>query len=129
MMDWCDKNSNVLRWAYEPYSIEYNFCKPPHLPDWVEQLVDNKTHKYYIDFLIEIKDNAGNVKMFVIEIKPERMTKEPKEPKRKTRASILRYVNDMKEYAKNCNKWDSAEKFCARKGYQFKLLTEKNLFS
>jgi len=128
MMEWCDKNANVVKWAYEPYCIEYTFRTLSYLPDWTANLVDNKTHKYYIDFYVELIDNQGNTKSYVIEIKPNRMTTQPKEPKKKTRAAVVRYVNEMKEFIKNQNKWAVANEFCEKKGYVFKVLTENNLF-
>jgi len=128
MMEWCDKNTNVIKWAYEPYCIEYVNKPVPNLPTWTSELCDNKQHRYYIDFHVELKDNQGNIKIYIIEIKPKRFTTEPKEPKKKTRAATVRYVNEMKEFVKNQNKWAVANEFCSQKGYEFKILTENNLF-
>lgn len=127
-MEWCDKNKNVIKWAYEPYYIDYIFCKPPNFPDWVEQLVDGKQHKYFIDFHVELIDNNGNKKIYLIEIKPKSQMREPKEPKKKTRASVKRFVNAMKEYAKNVCKWETTKIHCKRKGFEFFILNEDNLF-
>ena len=128
MMEWCDKNANVVRWAYEPYCIQYVNKMVPGLPDWTCELVDNKQHKYYIDFHVELIDEQGKTKTYIIEIKPNRMTIQPKEPKKKSRPAVIRYVNEMKEFIKNQNKWAVANEFCKQKGYEFKILTEKNLF-
>lgn len=128
MMEWCDKNANVIKWAYEPYCIEYVNKPVPNLPTWTAELCDNKQHRYYIDFHVELKDNQGNTKIYIIEIKPNRLTIVPKEPKKKTRAAVVRYVNEMKEFIKNQNKWAVANEFCSQKGYEFKILTENNLF-
>lgn len=100
MMEWCDKNANVVRWAYEPYCIQYVNKMVPGLPDWTCELVDNKQHKYYIDFHVELIDDQGKTKTYIIEIKPNRMTIQPKEPKKKSRPAVIRYVNEMKEFIK-----------------------------
>jgi hypothetical protein len=34
----------------------------------------------------------------------------------------------MKEYIKNANKWEAAEKYAHQKGYKFAVLTENELF-
>lgn len=127
-MEWCDKNKKVVRWAYEPYFVDYVFTRPKQLPDWVDQLVDGKSHKYYIDFHVELYDNENNLKTYLIELKPKSQMSEPNEPKRKTRAATTRYVGAMKEYAKNVCKWETTKIYCKRKGYEFFVLNEDNLF-
>ena len=75
-MEWCDKNKNVIKWAYEPYHIDYIFCKPPNFPDWVEQLVDGKQHKYFIDFHVELIDNKQLIDFNFIPIDIQKSIKE-----------------------------------------------------
>ena len=128
MMEWADKNKNVIRWAYEPYYIEYKMSVPPGFPDWTYEIVDNKKHKYYIDFHVELLDVNGKLITYLLEIKPKSQTIEPKEPKRKTRASVSRYVANMKEFIKNTCKWATTNEYCRRKGFEFRVLNEDNLF-
>ena len=61
-----DENINVLRWGSEELIIPY------YSP------VDKKNHRYYPDFIAEIKDKSGNIKTYVIEVKPKKQTKPPK---------------------------------------------------
>ena len=65
MCKYLDLNENVIKWASEELSIPYY------------SFVDNKWHKYYPDFLCEIKDKNGKVKTYIIEVKPLKQTKQP----------------------------------------------------
>ena len=71
MCKYLDNNTNVIRWASEEVVIPY--LSP----------VDNKMHKYYPDFLTEIKTKDGGIKTFLIEVKPYKQTKPPVIKKRK----------------------------------------------
>ena len=42
--NYCDLNENVIEWASEEFFIKY--VSP----------VDNRTHRYYPDFIIKVKD-------------------------------------------------------------------------
>lgn len=128
MMYWCDVNSNVIEWNYEPFPIEYSFDVPIESPDWMKNLVDFQTHRYYIDFYAKILETNGNIQKYMIEIKPSNQTEMPKEPKRKTKKSLKKFFSAMQEYIKNSNKWAAAEEFCQKKGFKFLVLTEQNLF-
>jgi hypothetical protein len=59
----------------------------------------------------------------VIEVKPAVQTREPKKPSRVTR----RYVTEVMEYGKNQAKWKAAREFCADRGWNFQIMTEKQL--
>ena len=72
--NYCDSNSNIVTWASEEFSIPY--VSP----------LDNKRHRYYPDFLIQVKESDGKLKKYVIEIKPKKQCAPPiKNPKRKTK--------------------------------------------
>ena len=106
-----DDNINVIRWGSEELVIPY------YSP------VDRKKHRYYPDFIAEIKDNEGKVKTYVIEVKPKKQTKPPKKPKRQTKS----YINECMTFAVNEAKWNSANKFCKKEGWKFIILTEDNI--
>jgi len=106
-MLYCDRTEDVVNWASEEISIPY--ISP----------IDKKLHRYYPDFIV--KTSKG--KKLIIEIKPYRQTSQPKAPKRKTRA----YLREQLEYIKNNAKWKAAKAFCEDKGFEFKILTEKEL--
>jgi len=106
-MLYCDRTEDVVNWASEEISIPY--ISP----------IDKKLHRYYPDFIV--KTSKG--KKLIIEIKPYRQTSQPKAPKSKTRA----YLREQLEYIKNNAKWKAAKAFCEDKGFEFKILTEKEL--
>jgi hypothetical protein len=105
-MKWCDLNENIIEWGSEELSIPY---KSP---------VDNRIHRYFPDFYLKL-----NNKKYLIEIKPSRFTQEPKVPKRKTK----RFIEEVKQYGNNIAKWESATEFCLDNGWEFKIITEKEL--
>ena len=110
-MKYCDSNQNILEWGSE------EFCLPYRSP------LDNKVHRYFPDFYIKVKESTGKIKKYIIEVKPQRQCIEPKPQKKKTRT----YIYEVREYAKNQAKWKAAEEYCLDRGYEFKILTEKEL--
>jgi len=105
-MNWCDMNEDVVEWGSEEIIIPY---RSP---------IDNRVHRYFPDFYIKVKD-----KKYLIEIKPERFTQEPKIPKRKTK----RFISEVKQWGVNLAKWQSAKEYCIDRGWEFKIITEKEL--
>ena len=105
-MKWCDLNENIVEWGSEELAIPY---RSP---------IDNRIHRYYPDFYMEL-----NNKKYLIEIKPSRFTQEPKIPKRKTK----RFIEEVRQYGTNIAKWKSATEFCIDQGWEFKIITEKEL--
>jgi len=112
VMDWCDTNLNVIRWASEEIVIPY--LSP----------IDNKYHRYFTDFYVEARGRDGGVRKMIIEVKPKAQTQEPKRPQRTTK----RYITEVMTYGVNQAKWKAAEEFCKDKGWEFLLLTEAELF-
>jgi len=108
---WCDLTESVLEWGSEEFWIPY---KSP---------VDNRTHRYFPDFIIKVKDNSGVVKTMVIEVKPQKQTTEPKKRSRVTKS----YLYECKTFAVNQAKWKAASEFCKDRLIEFKIITEKEL--
>ena len=111
-MIYCDTNEKILEWGSEEIIVPY---RSP---------VDNRYHRYFPDFYIKVKDKNGKIKKMIIEIKPYKQCIEPKVQKRKTKGYIYEFV----EYAKNQAKWEAAREWCLDRGYEFKVLTENELF-
>ena len=111
-MKYCDTNENILEWFSEEIAVPY---RSP---------IDNKIHRYFPDFYIKVKESNGSIKKYIIEIKPKKQTVEPIPQKRKTKG----YIYEVYEYAKNQAKWKAAEEWCADRGYEFKVLTEHELY-
>ena len=108
---YCDTNPNVVKWASEELSIRY--ISP----------VDGRPHRYYPDFLIEVKEKSGKLKKYMIEIKPKKQTQPPVKKKRVTKGFIL----EAKTYV-NQAKWKAAVDFCKDNLIEFKIITEDELY-
>jgi hypothetical protein len=110
-MRWCDSNPSVLEWGSETVIIPY---RSP---------VDNNIHRYFVDFYIKIKDKDNKVLKYLIEIKPEKFTKPPPIPQKKTKS----FIQEVFNYGINQSKWEAASSFCKDRGWQFLVLTERDL--
>lgn len=108
---YCDTNENVIEYASE------EICLPYRSP------IDNKIHRYFPDFYIKVKESNGEIRKYLIEIKPKKQTLEPIPQKRKTKG----YIYEVYEYAKNQAKWKAAEEFCKDRQWEFKVITEDHL--
>ena len=82
---WCDLNENILKWGSE------EFCIPYVSP------VDRRVHRYFPDFIIQVREKTGNVK------------------------------TEAKTYAVNQAKWKAAEEWCKDRMLEFKVITEHEL--
>jgi len=110
-MKWCDTNPAVLEWGSETEVIPY---KSP---------VDNRVHRYFVDFYVKIKAKDGAITKYLIEIKPEKFTKPPAIPQRKTK----KFIQEVFQYGTNQAKWKAAEEYCIDRGMKFLVLTEHDL--
>jgi hypothetical protein len=110
-MKYCDMRPNVLEWGSEEIVIPY---RSP---------LDNRIHRYFVDFYVKIQDSSGNITKYLIEIKPSRQTVPPKKPQTQTKG----YIYEVTEYVKNQAKWKAAKEFCDYRMWKFKILTESEL--
>jgi len=110
IMIYLDNNTNVISWASEELAIPY--VSPE----------DNRIHRYYPDFIVKARRNNQIVHM-IWEVKPHYQTVEPKKKKRNTK----HYITEVMTYAKNTAKWEAARKFCEDRGWEFQIITEKEL--
>ena len=107
---WCDLNESIVEWGSEEFWIPYRHP-------------DGKTRRYFPDFLIKVKENNGELKTYVIEVKPAKQTRPPKPRKKVTQS----YIYECKTYATNQAKWEAANELCADRRIEFKVVTEKEL--
>jgi len=110
-MKYCDSNINILEWGSEEMYV------------WYRSPVDNRPHRYFPDFYIKAKESNGQIKKYIIEVKPMKQTAPPAKPKRQTKG----YLREAFEYARNQAKWKAANEWCIDRGFEFKVLTEKEL--
>ncbi len=115
----CDMKKSVLNWGYEVICIPYKFRK--------------KTRKYFPDFFVELIDKNKSRKKYIVEVKPEKEKKEALNFMNKN-MSIKKGKKKLKTYRYeketcliNSYKWNAVEKYCKRKGYEFKIVSEKDL--
>lgn len=110
-MKWCDNNEAILEWGSEIVVIPY--VSP----------VDNKVHRYFVDFYIRVKNKNNEIQKYIIEIKPEKFTKPPPIPKKKTK----QFIEEVFTYGINEAKWKAAREYCEDRKMKFLILTEKEL--
>jgi len=113
-MKYCDENPNILQWRSEEDII---FYKSP---------VDNRKHRYFMDFYIKFKNHRGQEKESLIEIKPYNSTldkpyiTEGMSHKSKTHAIL--------EWTINQAKWKAADIYAKKRNMLFKKITDRDLY-
>lgn len=108
---WCDRNERVLQWGSESVVIPYISPK------------DGRMHRYFVDSVLVLKTDDGN-KKFLVEIKPDKQTRPPSTISRKSKKNLL---YEQINWAVNSSKWEAAKNWCKKNGFQFVILTEKDL--
>jgi len=108
---WCDLNENVISWGSEEFFIPY--VSP----------IDNKVHRYYPDFIIQVRESNGKNKTYLIEVKPKKQTLPPVKKSKVTK----NFIYETKTYAVNQAKWKAAKEWCDDRLIEFKIITEDEL--
>ena len=109
-MVYCDRNDAILEWGSEEIIIPY---KSP---------LDGRTHRYFPDFYVKVKQNDGTIKKMIIEVKPKKQCKPPV-GKKKTKY----YIKEVQTWGVNKAKWEYALEWCKDRNMEFKILTEDHL--
>lgn len=108
-MRYCDNHPDVLKWAYEPIKIPYN-----------NPIKANKTQSIYLpDFLITVIQKSGATVTKLIEIKPLHEADQ----------GFVRNSNDSVTKMQNDAKWAAASAWAMRRGIEFDVMTEADLFA
>lgn len=111
-MKYLDENPNIIEWSSEEIIIPY--ISP----------IDNRRHRYFPDFLIKVMLPDKSIKTMLLEVKPLKETSEPKVQSKKTK----KYLTEVMTWGVNSKKWEAAKEYCADRGWEFKILTEKEIF-
>lgn len=113
MMIHLDHHQDVEWWQSEETIVRY---RSP---------VDNKIHRYFIDFTTKVRTKDGKTKILLIEVKPKYQTVPPilEEKKQKSK----KYVREVINWAVNSSKWKAAREYAQRRGYEFIIMTEDDL--
>jgi len=110
-MDKFDREDWVVSWASEEIIVPY---KSP---------VDGKWHRYFVDFVIKVKNSKGELETWMIEVKPKKQTKPPEPQKRVTK----RYLTEVATWGVNEAKWKAAIEYCKDRKWKFVIFTEDQL--
>lgn len=111
IMKFFDSNPAIVKWSSEELAI-------PYINPIAVAAGQIKISRYFPDFIVWYKDNTGNIKQEIIEIKPYRET------------ILVPGANEREKltYTVNIAKWKAAEDFAKKHGIKFKILTEKSIF-
>jgi hypothetical protein len=105
--NWCDKNPSITKWSSEETVIPYR-CP-----------TDNLIHRYFVDFKITVSTG----KTYLVEVKPLNQTQPPVYPGKRTQ----RYLTESLTFMKNQAKWKAATEYAKDRGWEFKIITEREL--
>ena len=106
-----DADPNIITWGSEEIFIPY---RSP---------IDNKIHRYFVDFIVTKINKDGTKETALIEVKPFRQTQQPKVQKNITK----KYITEVKTWGINEAKWKAAQEFCNDRKWKFYIFTEKEL--
>lgn len=106
-----DEDPNIISWGSEEIVIPY---RSP---------IDNKIHRYFVDFIVTKINKDGSKETVLIEVKPEKQTKPPKIQKNITK----KYLTEVKNWGVNEAKWKAAKEYCEDRKWKFYIFTEKEL--
>lgn len=112
-MKYCDTHPRVLSWSSEEHIVPY--VSP----------IDNRVHRYFVDFVVTIQREDGVVDTLMVEVKPKAQTRPPEAPK--NRRPTPRFIREVQTWGVNSAKWAAAKEFCAKRGWTFTILTEDHL--
>jgi hypothetical protein len=112
-MMYLDNHNEVKQWASEELIIPY---RSP---------IDGRIHRYFPDFWVKKVNREGKLDTVVVEIKPYHETVEPTAQRKLTK----KYLYEVRTWGINSSKWKAANKYCEERGWEFTILTEKELGS
>lgn len=113
VMNWLDLRESVERWGSEEKVVPYY------------DPVKKRWRRYFPDFVIRYKDSRGITITEMIEVKPYKYIVGPNpNPKRRTKS----WVNEVHMYVTNQAKWKAATQYCEDRGWNFRLLSEKDIY-
>jgi hypothetical protein len=113
VMNRFDGDPNVIWWQSEETIIPY---RSP---------IDGRYHRYFTDFTVNMRTADGKIKTAIVEVKPMAQTKPP--TVQKGGSKNRRYINEVMTWGVNDAKWKAAREYCKDRGYEFIIITEKEL--
>lgn len=113
LLRYFDLNPNVIKWGGD------NIVIIPYISP-----IDNKQHRYMVDFYIEYLDKDSTKRIEILECKPFKETQPPS----KRGKSKQRQVQEALVFVRNQAKWKFATEYAKARGWTFRVITEKNIF-
>lgn len=123
VMKYLDENTNVVKWSSDGLGMDNMPTEESGLAVPYISPVDKRVHRYFPDFVAQVRTINGEIKTFVLEVKPKAQTVEPQKKTRKTK----QYISEVITWGINKEKWKSAREFCKQRGWEFRLITEDQL--
>lgn len=111
MLQYLDRHPAILEYSSEETIIPY--VSP----------IDNRTHRYFMDFRVVKRNLDGTKETILIEVKPKAQTAPPKIQTKATK----RYITEVQTWGVNSAKWEAAQKYCQARGWKFMIMTEDDL--
>jgi len=111
VMNYLDQHPDVISWGSETVVIPY---RSP---------IDNRFHRYFMDFIVHARQADGTIATTLIEVKPKSQTAPPVKKSRVTR----RFLTEVKTWGVNQAKWNAAGEYCRARGWNFQIMTEKEI--
>ena len=111
-MNYLDTTPDVKWWMSEEKCV------------WYDNPVTKKKARYFPDFIVCHTRKDGIEVVEMVEVKPQKQVDGPNpNPKRRTAS----WMREVQTYLVNRKKWEAATKQCEDRGWNFRLLTEKNV--
>jgi len=111
LMKWLDENPSIIKWSSEETIIPY--ISP----------IDGKYHRYFVDFKVTVVTRGNIQKTYLLEVKPSVQANKPTIGNKRKK----RILSEQMTYAVNQAKWTAAGKYATDRGWEFKIVTEKDL--
>lgn len=106
-----DHSKEIIAWGCESIIIPY--ISP----------IDGLPHRYFTDFITIATNSLGENVVTIVEVKPEKEKYPPtSKGKKKTR-----FLKECKTYEINQAKWKYARAYCKKRGWNFIILSEKQI--
>jgi len=112
LMQNLDSHPDVISWGSEEIVVPY---RSP---------IDNRMHRYFVDFIVTTLNKQGFKETSLIEVKPAAQTRPPVITESK---KSRRYIQEVMTWGVNEAKWKAATAYCEERGWKFKIFTEKEL--
>ena len=125
-------NTIQYRSSYEYYAFKV-FDLHPDVVEWSSESVvipyispkDGKQHRYFVDIYVKYKTKDGKYRVELIEIKPYSQTQPPKHGNKAKKSTI---VESQLTWEVNKSKWKAASEYAKKRGWTFRIITEKELW-